>query len=103
MDLYDIILDTNVVFSALYSNKGASFKVFSLIGTGKFAIHLSVPLVLEYEEKLKENRRLFGLTLTDIDDLIDFICSIIFGNSFKPFCMLSISKLFMAESKVSLY
>ena len=75
MNNYSIILDTNVLFSALYSNKGASFKIVSLIGTGKFEIHLSVPLVLEYEEKLKEKRKQFSLTAADIDDLIDFICS----------------------------
>ena len=75
MDNYDIVIDTNIIFSALYSSKGASYKIFTLVGKDRFSIHLSVPLVLEYEEKLKEKRKLLGLTLADIDDVIDYICS----------------------------
>lgn len=75
MNYYDIILDTNVIFPALYSNKGSSHKLLSLIGKGLFSIHLSVPLVLEYEEKLKEKRNKLGLSLSDIEDVIDYLCS----------------------------
>lgn len=76
MGEYDIILDTNVVFSGLKSKLGASYKLLSLIGRGSFAIHLSVPLVLEYEEKLKEKRKLLGLSTEDIDDFVDYLCSV---------------------------
>ena len=44
-----LVLDTNVLTSALRSRKGASFRLLSLVGTGRFDIALSVPLVLEYE------------------------------------------------------
>ena len=76
MNIIDIVMDTNVLFSALNSTKGASHKLLTLIGKGLFSIHLSVPLVLEYEEKLKENRHKLGLSISDIDDIIDYLCSV---------------------------
>ena len=74
MEAFDIVLDTNVVFSGLYSNKGASFQLLSMVGKNVFNIHLSVPLVLEYEEQLKAKRKKLGLTLNDVDDVIDYLC-----------------------------
>ena len=41
-----------------------------------FQIHLSVPLVLEYEEVAKRSARSLGLAHEDIDNVIDFLCSI---------------------------
>jgi putative PIN family toxin of toxin-antitoxin system len=75
MNSFDVVLDTNVVFSALYSVQGASYKILSLIGKEHFTYHLSVPLVIEYEEKLKEKRKILGLSLIDIDDIIDYLCT----------------------------
>ena len=70
-----IVIDTNVLISALRSNKGAAFKLLSLIGTGKFDIHLSVPLVLEYEDAAKRLlHQESPLTTQAIDDIIDYIC-----------------------------
>jgi predicted nucleic acid-binding protein len=42
-----IVIDTNVLVAGLNSNRGAAFRLLSLVGTGRFDIHLSVPLVLE--------------------------------------------------------
>jgi len=47
-----IVIDTNVIIAGLRSRKGVAFKLLELIGTDLFSIHLSVPLVLEYEEVL---------------------------------------------------
>ena len=71
-----VVLDTNVLVSALRSRKGASFKVLSLVDTGSFQISLSVPLVLEYESAAKRLSRVIGLTHSDIDDVIDYLCSV---------------------------
>ena len=49
----EIVLDTNVVLSALRSSKGASFQLLQLLDSGQFRIHLSVPLFSEYESVLK--------------------------------------------------
>ena len=71
-----VVLDTNVIYSGLRSRRGASFKLISLLGSGRFEIHLSVPLVLEYEEVLREKRRDLELTNTDVDDVLNYLCQI---------------------------
>ena len=37
---------------------------------------ISVPLVLEYESAAKRVSRLVGLTYSDIDDIVDYICKV---------------------------
>ena len=75
-NLPQVVLDTNVIYSGLRSRRGASFKLLSLLGSGRFEIHLSVPLVLEYEEVLQEKRRDLGLTEADVDDVLDYLCRV---------------------------
>lgn len=54
--MYRIVIDTNVLLSALFSNRGKSFKLIELLGTkaieGKKYNIVSVPLALEFEEVL---------------------------------------------------
>ena len=77
MRMFDIVVDSNVLYSAFYSNQGASFLLLEQIGRNpRFQMHLSVPLVLEYEEVLKRNSRVLGLNYQDIDDIIDYLCSV---------------------------
>ena len=45
-------------------------------GTGRFDLHVSVPLVLEYEEVLLRQELQLGLTSQDVDDLLDAICAL---------------------------
>ena len=71
-----VVLDTNVLVTALRSRKGASFKVVSLIGKGLFQLSISVPLVLEYESAAKRISKLVGLKYSDIDDIVDYICKV---------------------------
>jgi putative PIN family toxin of toxin-antitoxin system len=71
-----IVIDTNVVITALRSKRGASSKLLSLIGTSKFEIHDSVPLVLEYEEVIQRQRVELGLTNDDVSTLIDSLCAL---------------------------
>ena len=71
-----VVLDTNVIVSALRSRKGASFKVVSQIGKSLFQLSVSVPLVLEYESAAKRVSKLVGLTYSDIDDIVDYICKV---------------------------
>jgi predicted nucleic acid-binding protein len=47
-----------------------------LLGGKKFQVCVSVPLVLEYEDAGKRLGREFGLTHHDIEDIIDYICSV---------------------------
>jgi putative PIN family toxin of toxin-antitoxin system len=69
-------MDTNVLVSALRSRNGASFRLLSIIDTGKFELAVSVPLVLEYEAVAKRQTRTTGLSASDVDAIIDYICSI---------------------------
>lgn len=71
-----IVIDTCVLISALRSRNGASFKLLSLIDSKKFTFVLSVPLVLEYESVAKRMSRNLGLTHLDIEDIIDYVCTI---------------------------
>ena len=71
-----IVTDTCVLISALRSRNGASFRLLSLIGSRKFLFSLSVPLVLEYEATAKQISRGLGLTHTDIEDIIDYLCTV---------------------------
>ena len=72
--LLRVIMDTNVLVSALRSRGGASFRMLSLIDSGKFSLCVSVPLVLEYEAATKRQSRATGLSSADIDAIIDYIC-----------------------------
>lgn len=69
------MIDTNVIIAGLRSNRGASYRLLSLIGTGKFQIHDSVPLILEYEEVLQDQKAKLGLTRKSVDNLIDYLCA----------------------------
>ncbi|GAA5523001.1 putative toxin-antitoxin system toxin component, PIN family [Aliifodinibius salicampi] len=73
--MINVVIDTNVLISALRSNRGASFKLISLIGTGKFDISLSVPLLLEYEA-VSKRKKFDHLIETDIDDLLNYLCNV---------------------------
>ena len=70
---YQIILDTNVLVTALKSAKGASFRLLSMVGSDRFEMHVSAPLVAEYESVLK--RGLLTLSPQQVDDVVDFICA----------------------------
>lgn len=71
-----IVLDTSVLIAGLRSPRGASYALLRQLGTDRFRVGISVPLVLEYEAVAKEHSREIGLTHAEIDDVIDFICSI---------------------------
>ena len=76
MPTSQIVIDTNVLVAAQRSKRGASAKLISLVGTDRFDIHVSVPLVLEYEEVLLRQRAELNLTQEDVADLIDALCAL---------------------------
>lgn len=71
-----VVIDTCVIVSALRSARGASFRVVNLVGTGRFDLALSVPLVLEYEDAAKRLGDATGLSHAEIDDVLDYLCSV---------------------------
>ena len=77
MAISNIALDTNVLVAGLRSSRGASFKLLSILGKRPdLQIHLSVPLVLEYEATLMAQRSTLGLNIQDVDEVLDYLCSI---------------------------
>lgn len=75
MKKHQIVIDTNVFISGLRSKRGASYKLLTLIGKGKFQVNVSVPLILEYEKAAKTTTESTLLSVGDIDDIIDYICA----------------------------
>jgi putative PIN family toxin of toxin-antitoxin system len=71
-----IVIDTNVLVTAQRSKRGASARLISLLGTGRFDIHVSVPLVLEYEAVLLRYRAELELTQEDVANVIDALCAL---------------------------
>lgn len=71
-----IVIDTNVLVTALRSSRGASHRLLMLVGGTDFEIALSVPLVLEYEDVAKRMPEVTGLSDDDVDDIIDYLCSV---------------------------
>ena len=77
MALLHAVLDTNVLVAALRSCDGASYRLLSLIGRHpRLRIHLTVPLVVEYEATAKRHAEELGLTVKDVDVVLDYLCSV---------------------------
>jgi putative PIN family toxin of toxin-antitoxin system len=81
--MYKIVIDTNVLLSALFSNRGKSYKLLELLGVkalngDKYNV-ISVPLALEFEEVLlrPENREKYDyFAYEDIRAIISDIVNI---------------------------
>jgi len=68
-----IVLDTNILISALRSKYGAAFKLLSLVGESHFDTNLSVPLMLEYEAVAMREIKNLPHTAEEIDDILDYM------------------------------
>jgi len=73
---YKIVLDTNIIYSAVRSKRGMAYRLVSIIDERKYKIQISVPLILEYEDVLKRNLAHLTLSNADIDELVDYLCKI---------------------------
>jgi putative PIN family toxin of toxin-antitoxin system len=76
MPIPHIVIDTNVMVAGLRSRRGSAFRLLTLVGTGQFDIHLSVPLVLEYEEVLLRELPHLQVSRTVVEDVLDFHCTV---------------------------
>ena len=74
MKTFRIVIDTNVIVSALKSRNGFSFDLLSIIDDKRLSVSISVPLILEYEDAVKRNKSKIKLTKSEIDAIIDYIC-----------------------------
>ena len=76
MPIPQIVIDTNVVVAGLRSKNGSAFRLLRLVGSEKFRINLSVPLVLEYEEVLLRELANLTINAADVQDFLDFHCAV---------------------------
>ena len=68
------VIDTNVLYSGLFSANGASYRLLRHVETGRLIPILSTTLLYEYEEVLIRHRTVLGLTSEAIDDVLDGLC-----------------------------
>jgi predicted nucleic acid-binding protein len=71
--MYSIVLDTNVVISALQSRRGASFALLNRIGETWLPL-ISVPLILEYEAVGKREAERIGISPGVVDAVVRAFC-----------------------------
>ena len=75
--MYSVILDTNILVSALRSDMGASYYLISKLPSQKFQISLSVPLYIEYQDVLTRKEHLTGAsTKEEILAFLRYLCKI---------------------------
>lgn len=70
-----MVLDTNVLVAALRSRRGAYHRLLKLVGDPRWRTNLSVPLLLEYEDVLKQPDVGHPLSPEQVDDVLDFLCA----------------------------
>lgn len=66
-----IVIDTNVLYGALRSQLGVSYRLLSMVGQARFLPQVSAPLIAEYEDVLKRGQ--LALSHAQIDDVIDYL------------------------------
>lgn len=70
-----VVLDTNVLHAGLHSASGRSHQVLRALALGRLRLVLSTPLLFEYEDVLRRQQSLLGLTDTEIDAVLDNLCA----------------------------
>jgi putative PIN family toxin of toxin-antitoxin system len=76
MQTAQIVIDTSVLLAGLRSSRGQAFRLLQLVGTGRFEINLSVPLVIEYESVLLRELPNLSVPRSVIEDVINFHCAV---------------------------
>jgi putative PIN family toxin of toxin-antitoxin system len=76
MDTHKIILDTNVLYAALYSSLGASYQILKRISHGRIKIVVSTTLLFEYEDILYRKKSDLGISDQQIQIILDNLCDL---------------------------
>ena len=72
--MHRVVIDTNVLLSALRSRSGASFRLISLLNGERWCPVVSVALILEYEEVATREAMRLGLPEWVVESIIDTFC-----------------------------
>ncbi|MGV6853456.1 MAG: putative toxin-antitoxin system toxin component, PIN family [bacterium] len=70
-----VVIDTNVIISALKSKQGTSHKLLLALPENKYLPCISVPLFVEYESVAKRKGLVKHLNSEDIDAILDYVLS----------------------------
>jgi putative PIN family toxin of toxin-antitoxin system len=70
-----VVLDTCILFSALRSSTGASFRILRSLPERKYQPVVSTPVFFEYEEVLLRPGQFPHLTPEDINDFLDYLAA----------------------------
>ena len=70
------VMDTNVLYAAQHSRKGASFAVLQALHDRKWSLILSQTVLTEYEEVLMRSLAELELTPEKAGSVLDDICSV---------------------------
>lgn len=70
-----VTADTNILYQALRSNRGAAYFIVQRIRSREIQLALSVPVFAEYQEVLTRDDSLkqFGFSLTEVEKFLRFI------------------------------
>ncbi len=75
--MYRVVIDTNVILSAIKSNKGASYALIRKLPSTEFKIYMSVPLYAEYQDVLTREENLTGQnSKEDMLGFVQYLCKI---------------------------
>ncbi len=73
--MLEVVLDTNVLVAAFRSSRGTSYRLLQSLEGRTWRPVISPALAFEYEAVLKRGSTDTGMTLQDIDDFIEYLCS----------------------------
>lgn len=71
-----VVIDTNVIYSALRSSLGSSYFLLDAMAEGKIDYAVSAALIFEYEDVLKRPQNRLVFSDAEIDQILDSIVSI---------------------------
>ncbi len=73
--MIEVVIDTNVLVAAFRSSLGTSYRLLQTIEQRRWRPVISPALALEYESVLKRGVEELGLSLGDIDEFMEYLCS----------------------------
>jgi putative PIN family toxin of toxin-antitoxin system len=71
----EVVLDTNILVAAFRSSLGSSYRLLQTLEQEWWRPVISPALAFEYEAVLKRSLPEMDLTLQDIDDFLDYLCT----------------------------
>lgn len=82
--MLQLVLDTNVLVAGLRSKRGASYQLIRMLPETRFRLNISVALALEYEDVLKRPDLIRGISVQEIDDLLEYIIAVSNLDAYVP-------------------